>query len=63
MSKLNTLNGWKGLNEFNVKRNAQNYLKKEKMVIGSFYGSSCGAGDDGEKTPSSCGSACGAGDK
>lgn len=65
MSRLAALNGWKGSNDFNSKRNAQNYLNKGKMVIGSSCGSSCGAGDDGKETPkpSSCGSACGAGDK
>ena len=49
MSKLNALNGWKASKEFNAKRNAQNYLNKGKMVIGSSCGSSCGAGDDGDK--------------
>ncbi len=62
MSKLNALNGWKASSEFNAKRNAQNYLNKGKMVIGSSCGSSCGAGDDGDKKVSSCGSSCGTGE-
>jgi hypothetical protein len=70
MGKLNLLGAWNGgLEKFFAGNSAQSFMKAglTAMAAGGSCGSSCGAGDGGEKKeepkPGACGASCGAGDE
>lgn len=72
MNKINSLNGWAGIEAYTTRRSAQSFMGANQMAFAaSGCGSSCGSGEDTPKPASACGagddepkpaSACGAGD-